>query len=177
MMALPATAVFLALVATLLPSTRSRLDRRVVDVAEAGNARSEHDHGYVGDDVSRGVADGRAFRQGRGWMRYALAVFDDTEVTIACTFLGGTTAPLNYELLVEDRVVAARTFTSATSTPTIVEFIVPFAITRAKSSIGVTLRARGGLTPALVQLRTIQDHLEDDESSSNLWQHLPPWSL
>ena len=66
MMALPATAVFLALVATLLPSTRSRLDRRVVDVAEAGNARSERDHGYVGDDVSRGVADGRAFRQGRG---------------------------------------------------------------------------------------------------------------
>lgn len=141
-------------------------DRRVVDVVTTANARSEWDHAYDGSDVVTGVADGRPFRQARGWLRYTLATFDDTEVTVACTFAGGTGEALTYDLLVEDRLVATRVFAAPSSTPVVVEFAVPFAITREKTSILVTIRARGGLTPALLELRTIQDHLEHDQFTS-----------
>ena len=133
-------------------------------MAEAGNARSEIDHGYTGENATTGAVDGKSFRQARGWMRYALTVFDDTEVTVACAFLGGNDAPLTYDLLVEDQLVATRTFAAGQATPTVAEFSVPFAITKGKTNILVTIRARAGMTPALFQLRTIQDHLENDRS-------------
>ena len=93
-------------------------------------------------------------------MRYALNVFDDTEVTVACTLLGADGVPLAFELVVEGQVVATRTLTSASATPSIVEVRVPFVITRGRTNILVTIRATHGLTPALLEMRTIQDHLE-----------------
>ena len=41
-------------------------DRRVVDVVEVGDARSESAHGFAGHDVIRGTIDGRSYRQTRG---------------------------------------------------------------------------------------------------------------
>ena len=145
-------------------------DRRVVDVAEAGDARSESTHGYAGHEASSGVAGGAPYRQARGWMRYALATFDDTEVTVACTFVApdgvaegaadesaagrAVNGPRAYDVVVEDSVVATRTV--------VVEIPVPFVLTKGKTNIAVVIRARGGPTPALRQIRTIQDHNEVD---------------
>ncbi len=158
----------LVLVACVLTSSTRVFDRRVVDVAEVGNARSEANHGYAGDDVVTGVVDGTPFRQARGWMRYALAIFDDTEVTVALTFVPQAVddvhVPRRYDVLVEDSLVASRTFTAQTTTPTVVDIVVPLAITKGRTSIAVTIRARGGPTPALRELRTIQDHNEVDPS-------------
>jgi len=133
-------------------------DRRVVDRVEAGRADSEELHGYAGHDDTVGTADGRAFRQAQGWIRYALTTFDDTDVTIACTFLGSASG--NYDLVVEDSLIASRRFDAAAGAPTVVEILVPFAVTKGKTSIAVMLRARGGPTPQLHELRTIQDHNE-----------------
>ena len=133
-------------------------DRRVVDLVAAGNALSEAEHGYAGHDDSTGMADGRAYRQARGWMRYAVTTFDDTEVTIACTFLSGASG--SFDLIVEDSVIATKRVDVTTGTPTIVELLVPFAVTKGKTSIAVTLRAHDGPTPRLHELRTIQDHNE-----------------
>lgn len=133
-------------------------DRRVVDRVEAGRAESEGLHGYAGHDDTAGTAEGQAFRQARGWMRYALTTFDDTDVTIACTFLG--TASGTYDLVVEDSLITSTRFDAAVGAPTVVEIRVPFAVTKGKTSIAVMLRARGGLTPRLHELRTIQDHNE-----------------
>lgn len=136
------------------------VDRRVVDVAEAGTAASEAAHGYAGHDAFTGVAAGRPYRQARGWMHYALTTFDDTEVTVALTFVAIDRLPRAYDVVVEDSLIATRTFAPASSAPVVVEFTAPFAITRGRTNIAVVIRARDGLTPALHEVRTIQDHNE-----------------
>ena len=126
-------------------------DLRVVDRVIVGNARSEQEHAYAGEGASNGIA------QPHGWMRYALAVFDDTEVTIACTF-GGSRGPRKFELVVENKVIATSTFNSSDSAT--VEFRVPLAITAGRTNILVVLRAADGPTPQLLALRSVQDHNE-----------------
>ncbi len=137
--------------------------RRIVDVVKVGDPTNERDHDYAGEDVTRGVAGGRAFRQTRNWMRYALKVYEDTEVTVACTFAGSDGAHVPFELVVEDKPVATHMFTSSSLAPAVAELRIPFALTKGKTNIMVILRAaKGGTgpTPALLELRTIQDHLE-----------------
>jgi hypothetical protein len=148
-----------------------RPDRRVVDRVEAGNAESEATHGYAGHDAEAGVADGRTFRQARGWMRYALTTFDDTEVTVACTFVGTDSVPRSYDVVVEDSLIATRTLAPGMNTAAVVEFSVPFVLTRGKSNIAVVVRARGGSTPALQTVRTVQDHNEVDHHHNEVDHH------
>ena len=150
------------LVGCLVSTAATRLDRRIVDTADAGNAGSEAVHGYAGDDAWVGVSDGKSFRQARGWMHYALKTFDDTPVTVACTFVSADNTPRSYDVIVADSVIASRTFTPHSNAPVVVEIAVPFSLTKGQASIAVILRARGGPTPALQQIRTIQDHYEFD---------------
>ena len=154
-----ALAALLAACATAIAASPFRHhDRRVVDLVAAGRPESEAEHGYAGHDDSTGSAHGRAYRQARGWMRYAVTTFDDTEVTIACTFLGSASG--SFDLIVEDSVIATKRVDVTTGTPTVVELLVPFAVTKGKTSIAVVLRAHNGPTPRLHELRTIQDHNE-----------------
>jgi hypothetical protein len=141
-----------------LATPLARADRRVVDVVAAGSAPSEAQHGYAGHDDTAGTADGRAYRQATGWIRYAVTTFDDTDVTIACTFLGGASG--SFELIVEDSVIATKRVDATAGAPTVIELLVPFAVTKGKTSIAVMLRAHDGPTPRLHELRTIQDHNE-----------------
>lgn len=129
-----------------------------MDRITVGDVRSEVEHAYAGEGVTTGVAAGRAFRQTRGWMRFALTVFDDTEVTIACTFAGTGDVPQVFDLIVENQVVASYTFHSADAA--VVELRVPLALTKGRTNILVVLRATNGPTPALLELRTVQDHNE-----------------
>jgi hypothetical protein len=133
-------------------------DRRIVDRVIAGDHQSEGAHAYAGDGVSTGVSGGRSFREATGWMRYALTVFDDTEVTIACAFLGDGGTARTFDVIVEGQVVATHTFKSADAKT--VDFRVPIEITRGRTNILVMLRATNGSTPALVELRSVQDHNE-----------------
>lgn len=147
----------LLLVACLGASVAARPDRRIVDRVTVGDVRSEKDHAFAGEGVTSGVTRGHAFRQSRGWMRYALTVFDDTEVTVACTFLGSD-APQTFDLIVENRIVASSTFRSTEQAT--MEFRVPLELTKGRTNILVMLRATNGVTPALVELRSVQDHNE-----------------
>ena len=141
-------------------------DRRVVDVAEVGNALSAAAHGYAGHDVIDGTTDGTPYRQTRGWMHFALKTFEDTDVTVTCTFVGLDTVSRGYDLVVEDSVIATRTLSLQSGVSTVIETAVPFSLTKGKASIAVVIRARGGLTPPLRELRTIQDHQEVDFSQT-----------
>ena len=151
-----------AILSMLLLATTlaGRHDRRVVDRIQIGDARSELDHAYEGKDVTSGVSGGRTFRQTRGWIRYALNVFDDNEVTVACTFLGNDNSARTFDLIVENHVVTTYTLRAYSDAATTVEFRVPFDITKGRTNILVTIRAAKGPTPALLELRTLQDHLE-----------------
>ena len=138
----------------LIASLSTTVDRRVVDRITIGDARSEQEHAYAGEDVSSSIAGGR---QTRAWMRYARTVFDDTEVTVACTF-AGSDGQHTFELVVENQLVTTSTFRSRESQT--VEFRVPLALTKGQTNILVMLRAINGSTPALLELRSIQDHNE-----------------
>ena len=166
MSALRRTALSIVSVATCLVTVaavrpdRRTLDRRIVDTAEAGNPSSEAVHGYAGDDVSVGISNGKSYRQTRSWMHYALKTFEDTPVTIACTFVSSDGPSRNYDIVIDDSVIASRTFTAQPNASSIVEIAVPFSLTKGKASVAVIIRARGGPTPALQTIRTIQDHYE-----------------
>jgi hypothetical protein len=170
-------------------------DRRVVDMVRVGEAASDAAHGYAEHDAVRGIMNGRPYRSARGWMRYAMATFDDTEVTIACTFIApsGRTADTRasaapdaraemsarFELLVEDSLIAMptptrtlqaspdRSLSESSPTPVVVEVAIPFALTRGRTNIAVMIRARGGATPPLSELRVIQDHNEVDRYATS----------
>ena len=148
------------LAACLFTAAAIRPDRRIVDTVEAGNPISEAVHGYAGDNVSVGVLGGKSYRQARGWMHYGLKTFEDTPVTVACTFVSTDNVARGYDILVEDSVLVSRTFTPQSNAPSVVEIAVPFSLTKGKASVAVIIRARGGPTPALHTIRTIQDHYE-----------------
>jgi hypothetical protein len=148
-----------------ITGTSSR-DRRVVDVADAGDARSEAAHGFAAHDAISGAVDGKPYRQTRGWMHFAMTTFEDTEVTVSFTFVRIDTVSRRYDIVVEDSLLATRTFTPNVAATSAVDLIVPFSLTKGKTNIAVVIRARGGLTPALRQLRTIQDHYELDPSQN-----------
>ena len=152
--------LIVSLAACLFTTAAARLDRRIVDTAEAGNPTSEAEHGYAGDDVSVGMQGGKPYRQTRAWMHYALKTFEDTPVTVACTFVNTDNSARSYDIVVEDSVIASRTFTPHSNTPAVVEIAVPFSLTKGKAHVAVVIRARGGQTPALHLIRTIQDHYE-----------------
>lgn len=148
------------LVASAFAGTIPALDRRIVDTVEAGNAVSEANHGYVGRDAHPGIINGQTVRRADGFMRYAMTTFDDTPLTIACTFLDSTSASYQYDLVVEDSLIVTRTITTSPNTPTIVEMPVPFGVTKGRTNVAIVIRAHDGRTPALHAMRTVQDHNE-----------------
>jgi len=133
---------------------------RVVDVVTVGDVRSERAHEFAGEGVMDGAAGGRAFRQTSGWQRYSLSVFDDTEVTIVCTFRGSEGSKLAFDLVVEGRTIVSRTFVTPDAKPTSVALRVPADVTRGRTVIAVTLRSSSGPTPGLMEIRSVQEHLE-----------------
>ena len=65
-----------------------------------------------------------------------------------------------FDLLVEGRKVLTHTFVTPSPAPTSLEFRLPRSHTKNLSSISVTLRGVDGPTPGLIELRTVQEHLE-----------------
>ena len=95
-----------------------------------------------------------------------MTTFEDTEVTVSLTFARIDTVTRQYDIVVEDSVLATRTLTPPLAGQATVDVVVPFSLTKGKASIAVVIRARDGVTPALRQLRTIQDHYELDPSQN-----------
>ena len=143
---------------TITPWPPSPPDRRVVDTVIAGDEVSEAQHGYLGDRQQIEMVHGQRARRVTSSVRYTLTTFDDTEVTVACTFLGAT--PAQYDLLVHDRVVATKQITPHGDTPTVVEVDVPFPLTKGQATTVITLRPRDGATLLVQAVRTIQEHNE-----------------
>ncbi len=153
-------AAFVLSLAIALASTPSAQGRRVVDVVKVGDPASEKEHEFVGDGAIDRTIDGRPYRQTRGSLSYALNVFDDTEVAVACTLRGTDGKRLAFELLVEGHKVKTATFETPSLAPSSVEVAIPRDLTRDLTRIFITFRAVDGPTPGLIELRTVQEHFE-----------------
>lgn len=152
-------AVSLALGSIGTPPARGQ-GRRVVDVVMVGDPLSESAHEYAAEGAVEGIVAGRRFRQAQGWMRYSLRVYEDSEVTLACTFRGTEGRRLVFDLMVEGRKVLTRVLETHSAEPTSLEFRLPQTLTRSLTAIAVILRGVDGPTPGLIELRTEQEHLE-----------------
>ena len=87
-------------------------------------------------------------------------MYEDSEVTLGCTFRGTEGHSLVFDLLVEGRKVLTHTLVTPSAAPTSLEFRLPRSLTRNLTAISVTLRGVDGPTPGLIELRTVQEHLE-----------------
>ncbi len=134
--------------------------RRVVDVVTIGDPASDSAHEYAAEGAVEAVAAGKRFRQAQGWMRYSLRVYEDSEVTLACTFTGTEGRRLVFDLIVEGRKVLTHTFVTPSAEPTRLEFRLPQSLTGSLTAIAVMFRGVDGPTPGLIELRTVQEHLE-----------------
>ncbi len=149
-----------ALLTMVMASIATAQGLRVVDVVTVGDRISEAEHEYSGDGVIDGTVDGRPYRQTRGSLSYTLNVFDDTEVAVICVFRGTEGRRLAFDVLVEGRKVRTSTLVTPSAAPSSVEIRVPGDFTRNLTRIFVTVRAVDGPTPGLIELRTVQEHLE-----------------
>lgn len=143
-------------------------DRRTVDRVIAGDARSESLHGFAGHDTRSGVDENGSYRETTAWFGYSLAIFEDTDVTLRLSFKADTVSR-GYNVVVEDSLIASRGLDPVNQSPTAgsesksivhIDAMVPFALTKGKNFITVTIRSREGLTPGLREISTIQDHNE-----------------
>ena len=149
-----------ASLALALAVALSAQGRRVVDVVLAGDEKSAHDHDAEGEGLTEGTVAGRPFRQAAGWLRYTLRTFDDTEVTVACLCRGTEGRRLTFELFVDGQAAGTHTLASPSADPVLKEYRVPAKLTLGKTTISVTLRGVNGPTPGVLELRTVQEHLE-----------------
>ncbi len=134
----------------------------MVDAVTVGDPVLERAHAYAGEGVSEGLADGRRFRQALGWQRYAVSVYDDSEVTLGFTFRGSEGRAIAFDLIVEGQRVSRPVFNAPSSSPAVLEVRLPLSVTSGKTSLLVILRAAGGPTPGLIELRAVQEHLEHE---------------
>ena len=147
----------------LVADLRACLQSRwVVDVVQSGDAKSEREHDFASDGASDGIVAGRAFRQAgaSGWLRYTLRSYDDTALTVACLCRGTEGRRVTVELLIDGQAAGTHTLESPSAEPVLKEWRVPERLTRGKTTITLMLRGVGGPTPGVIELRTVQEHLE-----------------
>jgi hypothetical protein len=134
---------------------------RVVDAVNVTVAREEITHGLHGEEMTVGETAGRTWRSAAGWFGYALRIYEDTPLTVECVFAAAADPGEAFDILVDDRKVAARVVGPGAATSREFKVTLPLAETVGKSQVTVTFRAHpGARTGRLLELRSIQEHLE-----------------
>jgi hypothetical protein len=134
---------------------------RVVDAVSVGAADSEAAHHFEGRESALGDSDGKTWRSATGWLSYSLRIYDDSPLTIVCVVAGTDGASEAFDVVVDGR--KSGTFTRGPSDAKASELAlhVKFADTEGKRSVVVSLAAHpGSRTARLIELRTVQEHLE-----------------
>jgi hypothetical protein len=134
---------------------------RVVDAVNLTAAREETAHGLNGEQMTVGETEGRRWRSAAGWFSYTLRIYDDTPLTIACAFTNAVTLREAFDILVDDRKVATLVREPGTANARDFTVTLSLAETAGKSQVTVAFRAHpGARTARLVEVRTVQEHLE-----------------
>jgi hypothetical protein len=134
---------------------------RVVDAVNLTVAREETAHGLNGEQMTVGETEDRKWRSAAGWFSYTLRIYEDTPLAIACAFTDAATLREAFDILVDDRTVATLVREAGTANARDFAVTLPLAETAGKSQVTVTFRAHpGARTARLVDVRTVQEHLE-----------------
>ncbi len=134
---------------------------RVVDSVVVGQAGDETAHQLAGIDTTTGKAAGRTWRSATGWFGYSLRIYDDSPLTIVCVLADGDAAGEAFDVLVDGEKAARVTREAGKTKGATVEVRLALKDTEGKTSVVVKLAALpGSRTARLLELRTMQEHLE-----------------
>jgi hypothetical protein len=134
---------------------------RVVDAVNVSLAGEETVHALATAGSALGLSAGRTWRSGRGWFSYSLRIYDDTPLTIICVLADGEGSREAFDILVDGRKVATWARDAHQSRAAEVAVHLPLSETVGRTSVTVTLQAHPGASTArLLELRSVQEHLE-----------------
>ena len=153
--------LLLCLASVGLPSVAAPQGVRVVDSVTVAVAADEAAHRLSGERMTTGSIDGKTWRSAAGWFAYTLRIYDDSPLTIVCVLADGEAAGEAFDVLVDGERAARVTREPGRTKGATVEVTLALKITEGKTSVVVKLAALpGSRTARLLELRTVQEHLE-----------------
>lgn len=122
------------------------LERRTVDYVITGTQQSESDHYMEKTNSSSGTANGEYWRDGEKFS-YLLQTKGYTDgVTLMVRYWGGDSGNRQFDILVDDSVVATESLTGGTNAFVNKEYTVPSKFLQGKTQVRVMFRAKTGNT-------------------------------
>jgi hypothetical protein len=139
-------------------SRRQQIERATVDAVQAGEERSEHDHGFQGQDSTTGFFEGRRSRAAQeGWFSYTLKVVPDKPVTLVCTYRGSEGRKRVFDILVDGQRVATQSLEIHPTELFDVEYPLAEALTRGKERVTIKFQAHPeAIAGSVLDVRTVQ---------------------
>ncbi len=156
-----AAAVLCAVIGTSIAWGAAAQGIRIVDVVNVTVEREEIAHGLCGEEMTVGEAAGRKWRSAAEWFSYTLRIYEDTPLTVVCLFAAAADPGEAFDLFVDDRKVATRVREAGAAASREFKVTLPLAATAGKTQVTVAFRAHpGSRTARLLEVRTVQEHLE-----------------
>jgi hypothetical protein len=134
---------------------------RVVDSVVVAANGDEAVHQFAGTDTATGSAQGRTWRRASGWFSYTLRIYDDSPLTIVCVVADGDGGAEAFDVLVDGRRAASFTREGSQAKAAELKVRLNLRDTEGRTAVSVKLAAHPGANTArLLELRTVQEHLE-----------------
>ena len=123
---------------------RKQLEQLTVDFAQPGEMQPERDHNFKDQNSSPTRFRGRAGRQSRGgWFSFEMKVLADSPVILVVDYWSQERRRTNFDILVNDKVIASETISGSEEDFISVKYPVPREITVGKFAVTVKFKADG----------------------------------
>jgi DUF1680 family protein len=139
-------------------SRRKEIEGRTLDAVNINDELSETDHGFKGENATRGYFEGKRTREARnGWFSYDLKVLGDKPMVLVCTYVGSFGRPRTFDILVDGEKVATQTLEAAPAGFVDFEYKLPEPLTRGKQRVTVKFQSLPkAATGSVLDVRIIQ---------------------
>lgn len=122
------------------------LESRTIDYVMAGTQQSESDHDMQTTNSSKGSYNGEYYRDGE-MFSYKLQTKGHTDgVTLMVRYWGGDNGNRQFDILVDNTVIATESLTGGKNEFVNVEYSIPSELLEGKTSIRVKFKAKSGNT-------------------------------
>ena len=122
---------------------KKQLEQLTVDFVQPGEMQPERDHNFRDQDSSPTRFRGRAGRQTRGgWFSFDMKVLADSPVILVVDYWSQERRRTNFDILVNDKVIATETISSNEEEFISVKYPIPREITVGKFNVTVKFRPK-----------------------------------
>ena len=137
---------------------RKELERRTLDAVKIDSEQSENEHGFKGENSTKGYFEGKRTREARnGWFSYDLKVLPDQPMILVCTFVGGFGRSRPFDVFADGEKIATQTLEAAPAELVDVEYKLPDQLTRGKQRVTVKFVSQPNVrTASVFDVRIVQ---------------------